>query len=84
MFLLLPIHGTSGKGIIKTFTIASDGSTITEIRSFNTMEVRQNIIACIQVDSDIPLAYTRDNDGFIKTFTIPSTSQLLKVTSIEQ
>ena len=42
-------HGTSGKGIIKTFTIASDGSAITENQDFNTMEVKQSIIASFKL-----------------------------------
>ena len=67
-------HGTSGKGIIKTFTIASNGSTITENQELQHDGSKAKYNSLIQVDSDTYLlAYEGgSNDGFIKTFTIPS------------
>ena len=67
-------HGTNGKGIIKTFTIASNGSTITENQELQHDGSKAKYNSLIQVDSDTYLlAYEGgSNDGFIKTFTIPS------------
>ena len=63
-------HGTSGKGIIKTFTIASNGSTITENQELQHDGSKAKYNSLIQVDSDTYLlAYEGgSNDGFIKTF----------------
>ena len=79
-------HGTNGKGIIKTFTIASDGSTITENQELQHDGSKAKYNSLIQVDSDTYLlAYEGgSNDGFIKTFTIPSTgNSITQVTSVE-
>ena len=79
-------HGTSGKGIIKTFTIASNGSTITENQELQHDGSKAKYNSLIQVDSDTYLlAYEGgSNDGFIKTFTIPSTgNSITQVTSVE-
>ena len=68
-------HGDNGKGVIKTFSIASDGSTITENQELQHDGSKAKYNSLIQVDSDTYLlAYEGgSNDGFIKTFTIPST-----------
>jgi len=70
----LAYAGAGEDGFIKTFTIPTDGSSITEVASFehDTGEGTENSI--VQVDADTyALAYTGDgNDGFIKTFTIQS------------
>ena len=79
-------HGTSGKGVIKTFTIASNGSTITENQELQHDGSKAKYNSLIQVDSDTYLlAYEGgSNDGFIKTFTIPSTgNSITQVTSVE-
>ena len=79
-------HGTNGKGIIKTFTISSDGSTITENQELQHDGSKAKYNSLIQVDSDTYLlAYEGgSNDGFIKTFTIPSTgNSITQVTSVE-
>ena len=70
----LAYTGDGNDGFITTFTISSDGATITEVASFehDTGYGTENSI--VQVDADTyALAYTGDgNDGFIKTFTIQS------------
>ena len=79
-------HGDNGKGVIKTFTISSDGSTITENQELQHDGSKAKYNSLIQVDSDTYLlAYEGgSNDGFIKTFTIPSTgNSITQITSVE-
>ena len=68
----LAYTGDDNVGYITTFTIPTDGSSITEVASFehDTDFGTENSI--VQVDSDTyALSYTGDgNDGYIKTFTI--------------
>ncbi len=74
----LAYAGDGLDGFIKTFTIAADGSTITEVQSLehDTLEGFYNSL--VQVDADTyALAYTGDDsDGFIKTFTISSSGNV--------
>ena len=62
------------KGWIATFTITSNGSSITEIISLKHNNNQGLYNSLVQVDSDTYLlAYTGpDNDGFISSFTISS------------
>jgi hypothetical protein len=62
-----------GDGYIKTFTIPTDGSTITEVFSLEHDTAQSVYPSLVQVDSDTyALAYGGDggSDGYIKTFTI--------------
>ncbi len=73
-------------GIIKTFTIAADGSTITQIQSLEHDTLLGSYNSLIQVDADTyALAYSGgSNDGFITTFTIAADgSTITKVQSLE-
>ncbi|GJM09044.1 MAG: hypothetical protein DHS20C11_13200 [Lysobacteraceae bacterium] len=76
----------SFSGVIKTFTIPADGSTITQVQSLEHDAVIGEYNSLTQVDADTyALAYTGDNnDGFIKTFTIPADgSTITQVQSLE-
>lgn len=68
----LAYAGDGDDGFIKTFTISSDGTTITEMQSVehDTVIGLHNFL--LQVDADTyALAYLGDGfSGFIKTFTI--------------
>ena len=73
-------------GIISTFTISADGNTITEVQSIEHEGVLAQYNSFVQVDSDTyALAYSGgDNDGWIKTFTIPvDGSTITEVKSLE-
>jgi hypothetical protein len=61
-------------GYIKTFTISSDGTSITEVASLEHDTGTASHNSIVQVDSDTyALAYAgADADGYIKTFTISS------------
>ena len=83
---VLAYSGTGENGFIATFTISSNGATITEIDEIehDTEKGRYNSI--VQVDSDTyALAYAGLNsDGFIKTFSIQSDGTLpVELTSFE-
>ena len=71
---VLTYRGTDVDGYIATFTISADGSSITEVASFEYDIVKGVYNSLAQVDSDTyALAYTgENNDGFITTFTIQS------------
>jgi len=82
----LAYAGTDNDGFIKTFTISSDGTTITEIASLEHDTDKGTYNSIVQVDSDTyVLAYAgTDNDGFIKTFTISSDgTSITEVASLE-
>jgi len=71
----LAYAGEAGNlGFISTFTISSDGTTITEVESIKHDTVLGQHNSLIKVDSDtFALAYAgEDSDGFISTFTIDS------------
>ena len=83
---VLAYSGTGEDGFIATFTISSNGATITEVDEIehDTEKGRYNSVA--QVDSDTyALAYAGLNsDGFIKTFNIQSDGTLpVELTSFE-
>ena len=83
---VLAYSGTGEDGFIATFTISSNGATITEVDEIehDTEKGRYNSVA--QVDSDTyALAYAGLNsDGFIKTFSIQSDGTLpVELTSFE-
>ena len=67
----------SGSGFISTFTISSDGATITEITSVEHDTNLGRYNSLVQVDSDTyALAYAGSGyDGFISTFTISSAEE---------
>ena len=82
----LAYRGTDSDGFISTFTISSDGTTITELDNLEHNTELGWINSLIQVDSDtIALAYTgsNDQDGFISTFTIDSDGNITAVNSLE-
>jgi hypothetical protein len=82
----LAYAGRLGDGFIKTFTIPSDGSSITQVASLEHDTDVADYNSLVQVDSDTyALAYKGPNDdGFIKTFTIPSDgSSITQVASLE-
>ena len=66
--------GTGGHGYISTFTISSDGATITALDTLDHDENRGQYNSLVQVDSNTyVLAYTgEDNKGYISTFEIDS------------
>ena len=82
----LAYAGDDGDGYIATFTITSDGATITEVASSEHDALRGTHNSLIQVDSDTyALAYAANGeDGFIKTFTITSDgATITEVASLE-
>ena len=83
---LLAYTGNGDDGWLVTFTISSDGSTITEVTQLEhqTNEAKYNSL--VQVDSDTyALAYSGPNDdGFITTFTVSSNgSSITEVATLE-
>jgi len=72
----LAYAGTNSDGLIATFTILADGSSILEVESLNhDLDQDQGTYnSLVQVDSDTyALAYAgAGDDGFIKTFAISS------------
>ena len=82
----LAYEGPSDDGFIKTFTIPSDGSSITQVASLEHDTDKGKYNSLYQVDSDTyALAYAGDgNDGYIATFTIPTDgSSITEVASFE-
>ena len=84
----LAYSGVDDDGFISTFTISSDGATITEVDSLehdtdtNGHPINKNgANSLVKVDSDtFALAYTgADDDGFISTFTIDSDGNITAV-----
>ena len=75
----------TGKGRISTFTISSDGATITELDSLQHTGARGGYNSLVRVDSDtVALAFTgTGGDGFITTFTIDSNGNITKVDTLE-
>ena len=75
----------TGKGKISTFTISSDGATITELDTLQHTGARGGYNSLVRVDSDtVALAFTgTGGDGFITTFTIDSNGNITKVDTLE-
>ena len=75
----------TGKGKISTFTISSDGATITELDTLQHTGSRGDYNSLVRVDSDtVALAFTGPGgDGFITTFTIDSNGNITKVDTLE-
>jgi hypothetical protein len=77
----LAYTGDGNDGFISTFTISSDGTTLTEVATLehDTLQGKHNSL--VQVDSDTyALAYAGDgDDGFISTFTISSSGAITAV-----
>ena len=83
---LLAYTGPDNDGFISSFTISSDGTTITEIVQLEHQTSHAEYNSLVQVDSDTyVLAYSGpDDDGFITTFTVPSNgSSITEVATIE-
>jgi len=75
----LAFAGEDNDGFISTFTIPSDGSSITEVESLEHDTVFGYHNSLVQVDSDTyALAYTGSN-GKISTFTISSDGTITAV-----
>ena len=83
---LLAYTGPDNDGFISSFTISSDGTSITEIVQLEHQTSHAEHNSLVQVDSDTyALAYSGpDDDGFITTFTIASDgSSITEVATIE-
>tara|TARA_B100000131_G_scaffold323057_1_gene379530 strand:+ start:4676 stop:6424 length:1749 start_codon:yes stop_codon:yes gene_type:complete len=83
---LLAYTGNNDDGFIVTFTISSDGTTITEVTQLEHQTSDAKYNSLVQVDSDTyALAYAGPNDdGFITTFTVSSNgSSISEVTTLE-
>ena len=83
---LLAYTGPDNDGFISSFTISSDGTSITEIVQLEHQTSHAEYNSLVQVDSDTyALAYSGpDDDGFITTFTVPSNgSSITEVATIE-
>ena len=83
---LLAYTGPGNDGFISSFTISSDGTSITEIVQLEHQTSHAEYNSLVQVDSDTyALAYSGpDDDGFITTFTVPSDgSSITEVTTVE-
>ena len=82
----LAYSGSGDDGYITTFTISSDGATITEVASQEHDTDNGTWNSLVQVDSDTyALTYAgTDNDGYITTFTISADgSTITEVASFE-
>ena len=77
----LAYSGEGEDGYISTFTISSDGTTITEVESLEHDTVYGLHNSLVQVDSDTyALAYYGSGgDGFISTFDIDSTGDITPI-----
>ena len=77
----LAYSGALSDGYIVTFTISSDGTTITEVDSKEHDIVHGQYNSLIQVDSDTyALAYAGENtDGYISTFDIDSAGTITPI-----
>jgi hypothetical protein len=83
---VLAYTGTDNDGYISTFTVSSDGTTITEIASLEHDTDNGTYNSIVQVDSDTyVLAYSgTDYDGYISTFTVSSDgTTITEVASLE-
>ncbi|SVC44875.1 uncharacterized protein METZ01_LOCUS297729, partial [marine metagenome] len=71
----LAYAGSGDNGYIKTFNIPANGSSITQVYSYKHDGIQGKYNSFVQADSNTyVLAYAGSgNDGYIKTFTIPST-----------
>ena len=82
----LAYAGRGDDGYITTFTISSDGTTITKVATLEHDTSNNAFNSLVQVDSDTyALAYTGDgSDGYISTFTISSDgTTITKVATLE-
>jgi len=82
----LAYMGVDSDGFISTFTISSDGTTITKVDTLEHDTDRGEYNSLVKVDSDtVALAYQgEDGDGFISTFTISSDgTTITEVTTLE-
>ena len=83
---LLAYTGPGNDGFISSFTISSDGTSITEIVQLEHQTSHAEYNSLVQVDSDTyALAYSGpDDDGFINTFTVASDgSSITEVATVE-
>ena len=83
---VLAYAGSDNDGFIKTFTIAADGATITQVASLEHDESHGNYNSLVRSNKNsFLLAYEGEySDGYLKTFTIPDDgSSITQVTSIE-
>jgi len=79
-------RGKMGDGFITTFTISSNGSSITEVASYEYDTSDASYNSLVQADTDTyVLAYTGpDDDGYISTFSISSNgSSITEVLDLE-
>ena len=82
----LAYSGLNADGYIKTFAISADGSSITNKHTIEHDNKRGYHNSLVKIDDDTyALAYQDDDeDGYIKTFTIPADgSAITEVDSLE-
>ncbi|GJM10148.1 MAG: hypothetical protein DHS20C11_24240 [Lysobacteraceae bacterium] len=82
----LAYAGDGDDGFIKTFDISADGTTITQVQSFEHDNLNGTHNSLVHVDANTyALAYAGDeDDGFIKTFTISADGlTITQVQSVE-
>ena len=83
---VLAYSGSAADGFIKTFTIAADGATITQVASLEHDEVYGVWNSLVRGNNNtFLLAYMgEEDDGYLKSFTIPNNgASITQVTSIE-
>ena len=83
---VLAYSGSAADGFIKTFTIAADGATITQVASLEHDEVYGVWNSLVRRNNNsFLLAYMGEgDDGYLKSFTIPDDgASITQVTSIE-
>ena len=76
----LAYTGLSEDGFITTFTISSDGNTITEVDTLEHDVGNGTYNSLVQVDSDTyALAYKSNSEGYISTFDIDNDGDITAV-----
>ena len=83
---LVGYSGDGSDGYLKTLSISADGNTLSAVATLEFETSYAEYVSLVKVDSDTYAAAFRgaDNDGFIKTFTIPSDgSSITAVETIE-
>ena len=71
---LVGYSGDGSDGYLKTLSISADGNTLSAVATLEFETSYAEFVSLVKVDSDTYAAAFRgaDNDGFIKTFTIPT------------
>ena len=83
---LVGYSGDGSDGYLKTLSISADGNTLSALATLEFETSYAEFVSLVKVDSDTYAAAFRGaaNDGFIKTFTVPSNgSSITAVATIE-